>query len=560
MADRRHAGGLDLGERAGAQRHQVRGAGREEAVDRRHRNPVPVDPGLHPLRREGRLALDELEPEDGPRREPDGAQHRHQQPRLADRASLARGEREQRVVAAARHRGDLVGDEAEERAQAVEPVLGDARPETLEEGLHLGRVARELARRARPARQQLGRRLARDAARQRRRDLGELHAEAVHQLVHAREAPAPDADAIAVLGADREEQPVRRRALVEDDLAAARAGQRRPDAAAAPRPARRDLELDAPEPFGVGGDERKLEHHGLPQEEGEAAQDEQEAHDRPAVRFTGEGSCSAAYSGRSSTSSWSSATGSALPLSGSAAWRLLGLLDQDPVVVAANADVEGGEAGNHHLVERHPEHPAVVGRLDDRAFVRDRIGHGAEHVAHLHGVAQLDVGEEDTAVVHAHPTRPVVDLLPLAAARAGREHALARQQLEHAAHALLDLGRLEAHGLARLVADGRDPDVAGRAAQGAGLSHARGPRRRCRRPWPARTPPSRSGRRAPAERSSGGTSRCADPPALRSGRSPARRRSARSARRRSRSRGRGSAGSGRGGPADSATPGGSRAG
>jgi hypothetical protein len=107
-------------------------------------------------------------------------------------------------------------------------------------------------------------RLLRELGRKRRGRVRELHAKAVRDAVHAVELSAPHTRALAALGADREDQAVRRLPLVEDLLLRVRARQRGAHAAALPRSTRLDLELDAPQVLDVRRQHGQLQHQRLP--------------------------------------------------------------------------------------------------------------------------------------------------------------------------------------------------------------------------------------------------------------------------------------------------------
>ena len=98
--------------------------------------------------------------------------------------------------------------------------------------------------------------------------------------MYAIEGATPDRGPLAVLGAHREEQAVRRGALVVDFLAGPRRRHRRVNAAAFAGTAHRDVELDAPQTLGVGGQHRQVVDEHLPAEDREPERDEHESDGR----------------------------------------------------------------------------------------------------------------------------------------------------------------------------------------------------------------------------------------------------------------------------------------
>ena len=96
-------------------------------------------------------------------------------------------------------------------------------------------------------------------------------------------------------------------------------------------------------------------------------------------------------------------------------------------------------------------------------LVRDRIGHDAEQLAFADALAERDVGEQDAAVIDAHPLRRVVHRLGVTPVAALLGHAERVHQRLDRFRAVLDLLGLHAHRLAHLECDGRNAGLGRRA-------------------------------------------------------------------------------------------------
>ena len=240
-----------------------------------------------------------------------------------------------------------------------------------------------------------------------------------------------------------------------------------------PVAARGDLELDAPEPLGVGGGERKVEHHRLPRRRGRApSSDEQEAHEGGDAVHASRILLRAPTRGARRRRAGPRPRGSALPCSGSAVCGFLGLLDQTrkssprmPTWKAAKPGITTWLSAipstrpsyGERTIVRSFEIGSVTAPSTSPAFTASpsstlaRAGYRRRPRAPSARGSRSPGAGRGAAGSRACPCAPAASSTPRTPS--------------------LDLVRLEAHGLARLVADGRDADVARRAAQRAGLTH-----------------------------------------------------------------------------------------
>ncbi len=263
VADGANAVRLHQRARSVTENDQGRRTHREEVVDARHREPAVPYIGLAPDSLVGVGALAQLQAADVSGRNTRGAKQSHQQPLLALGAALPLSEGQQRVLPGRGHSGDLMAHEGVESSNPRRHVRRRRKTKPFEEIDHLRSAGGKVrCRLAVLSADRLGwsRNLAAGKGGAHSVD---LDPEVVDDLVDVLEPPGPYADPGLLGAADREVQPIRGGALVEDRLAIGGCGKKRPDASPPTFAADLDAKLHLPGADALRRRQRELVDQGL---------------------------------------------------------------------------------------------------------------------------------------------------------------------------------------------------------------------------------------------------------------------------------------------------------